>query len=69
MKTWFDKKFNTTEWWETRLKNVAKSLGLEISWASCYFAHLTAGRHLNWRCVGGWLKHLDYATNHPGFDF
>lgn len=47
MKTWFDKKFSTTEWWETRLKNIAKSLGLEISFASCYFAHLTQGRHLN----------------------
>lgn len=38
--TWFNKTFSTHAWWEIRLKNVAESLGLKISWASCYFAKL-----------------------------
>lgn len=68
MKTWFERKFSTTEWWETRLKNVAKTFGLEISFASCYLAHRAKEQHLNWRCTGGWRKHLDYIAKY-GYDF
>lgn len=68
MKTWFEKKFSTTEWWETRLKNVAKTLGLEISFASCYLAHRAKEQHFNWRCTDSWHKHLDYIAKY-GYDF
>ena len=43
MMTWFDKKFNSVEWWETRLRNVVSLLELEISGASCYFAMANIG--------------------------
>lgn len=68
MRTWFDKKFSSVEWWETRLRNVANLLGLEISKASCYFAHRGIESHTNWRCHRGWITHLDYIARY-GVDF
>lgn len=68
MRTWFDKKFSSVAWWETRLRNVASLLGLEISEASCYFAHRGIEFHTNWRCSRGWITHLDYITRY-GVDF
>ena len=67
MKTWFDKTFSTHVWWEIRLKNIAESLGLKISWASCYFAQLAKEQHCNWRHMAQWLDHLDYIQEYPDF--
>jgi len=68
MKTWFDKTFSTHIWWEIRLRNVAESLGLKISWASCYFAQLAKEQHRNWRFTDGWNRYLEDVAKY-GFNF
>lgn len=64
---WFNRKFGTMVWWETRLKNVAKSFGIKLSFAGIYFAHRAKEAHLNWRHMAPWLDHLDYIQRFPDF--
>ena len=64
---WFNRKFETMEWWEIRLKNVAKSFGIKLSFACIYFAHRAKEKHLDWRHMTAWLDHLDYIQEYPDF--